>query len=133
MEAANDLLTALILVIGAGFAALAGLGVVRMPDVYTRMHAATKAGTLGAGLVLVAVAVHFASVGMALRVLAALFFLILTAPVAAHMIGRAAYRTGVPLWERSVVDQWGLQRPPGAASADPLPPPAEEPTGGNGR
>ncbi len=105
----GDGLAALLLLAGASFGALAGIGVVRMPDVYIRMHAATKAGTLGAGLVLIAAAVHFADVGVAARVVAAVLFLVLTAPVAAHMIGRAAYRGGVPLWGRTVIDQWGLQ------------------------
>lgn len=117
------LLTAFLLVAGALFAALAGLGVVRLPDVYTRMHAATKAGTLGAGLVLIAAAVHFADAGLTLKVVATLFFLMLTAPVAAHMIGRAAYRSGVPLWERSVIDEWGLQPPPKDAGPDRNPDP----------
>jgi multicomponent Na+:H+ antiporter subunit G len=105
-----EILTAGILIGGAAFAALAGLGVVRFPDLYIRMHAATKAGTLGAGLVLLAVAIHFGSAGVTLRVVAAMVFLLVTAPVAAHMIGRAAYRSGVPLWEKSVIDEWGLQR-----------------------
>lgn len=118
MASLAALLTAFLLVGGALFAALAGLGVVRLPDVYTRMHAATKAGTLGAGLVLIAVAVHFADGGLSLKVMATVFFLVLTAPVAAHMIGRAAYRSGVPLWERSVVDEWGLQPTPGEAGPD---------------
>jgi multicomponent Na+:H+ antiporter subunit G len=101
-----DYLTAFLLVSGGAFACIAGLGLVRMPDVYIRMHAATKAGTLGAGLILAAVAVHFAETGVVVRALAAIAFLLLTAPVAAHMIGRAAYRTGVPLWEASVIDEW---------------------------
>lgn len=112
-----DLVTAAALVTGAGFAALAGLGVVRFPDLYTRMHAATKAGTLGAGIVLLAVAIHFSAFSVTMRVLAAIGFLVITAPVAAHMIGRAAYRAGVPLWKNSVVDEWGLQRP-GLAPGD---------------
>ena len=98
--------TALLLVSGGAFACIAGLGLVRMPDVYIRMHAATKAGTLGTGLILAAVAIHFADAGVAIRTLAAIAFLLITAPVAAHMIGRAAYRTGVPLWEGSIIDEW---------------------------
>jgi len=101
-----EYVTALLLVSGGAFACIAGLGLVRMPDVYIRMHAATKAGTLGTGLILAAVAVHFADAAVAIRALAAIVFLLITAPVAAHMIGRAAYRTGVPLWEGSIIDEW---------------------------
>ena len=103
----GDILVALLMLGGAGFSLLAGLGVARLPDVYLRMHAATKAGTLGSGLTLVAVAVHFGDWAVTVRVAATIFFLILTAPLAAHILGRAAYRTGVPLWSGSVADEWG--------------------------
>ena len=81
----------------------------RLPDVLIRMHASTKAGTLGCGLILVAAAVHFGETGIVARAVAAIVFLMLTAPVAAHMIGRAAYRTGVPLWKGTVIDELGGQ------------------------
>lgn len=102
-----DLLTALLALAGGFFAFAAALGVVRMPDLFIRMHASTKAGTLGAGLILAALAVHTWDLAVATRALAAFAFLLLTAPVAAHMIGRAAYRTGVPLWEASILDEMG--------------------------
>lgn len=69
------------------------------------MHAATKAGTLGAGLILIAVAFFYADLGITLRSLAAIMFLLLTAPVAAHLIGRAAYYSGIRLWEKTWIDQ----------------------------
>ena len=100
-----EILTAFFVVAGSLFAFIAGLGVLRLPDVLIRMHASTKAGTLGCGLVLVAVAVHFGEGGIVARAVAAIVFLMLTAPVAAHMIGRAAYRTGVPLWKGTVIDE----------------------------
>lgn len=100
-----DALTAFLLVAGALFAFVAALGVVRLPDLLVRMHAATKAGTLGAGLIFLAAAIHGADTGVTLRALAAIAFLLLTAPVSAHLIGRAAYRVGVRLWDRTVVDE----------------------------
>lgn len=100
-----DILTALLLVTGGSLAFLAGLGVLRMPDILIRMHASSKAGTLGAGLILAAVAVAFGELGVVTRALAAIAFLLLTAPVAAHMIGRAAYRAGIRLWEGTVIDE----------------------------
>ena len=113
----TELLTAGLVLAGALFTVAAGLGVLRLPDVLIRMHASTKAGTLGCGLILVAVAVHFGEIGIVARAVAAIIFLLLTAPVAAHMIGRAAYRTGVPLWHGTVVDELadrrdGLDRSP---------------------
>ena len=106
-----DLLTAALVIAGGLFALAAALGVLRLPDVFIRMHASTKAGTLGCGLILVAVAVHFGEAGIVARALAAIVFLLLTAPVAAHMIGRAAYRTGVPLWKGTVIDELAQSRP----------------------
>jgi multicomponent Na+:H+ antiporter subunit G len=114
MEWLRDAITALLLLAGAFFCFVAALGVLRMPDTYIRMHASSKAGTLGCGLVLAAVAVHFGEIGVVSRATMAIVFLLLTAPAGAHMMGRAAYRTGVPLWERSVTDEWrDGARPPG--------------------
>lgn len=84
---------------------IAGLGLLNMPDLPTRMHASSKAGTLGAALVLLGVAVHFAEISIVIRVLLITVFLFLTAPVAAHMIARAAYRSGVPLSDETVIDE----------------------------
>ncbi len=86
------------LFLGAAFTAVAGLGLLRLPDVYVRMHASTKAGTLGAGLILLGVALHFGTPDTVARALVVALFLMLTAPMAAHLIGRAAYRSGIPPW-----------------------------------
>jgi multicomponent Na+:H+ antiporter subunit G len=102
----SDVLAAVLMVAGAVFALVAAVGVARLPDLLIRMHAATKAGTLGAGLILLAVAIQGAETGLTLRALAAISFLLLTAPVSAHLIGRAAYRVGVRLWERTRVDEF---------------------------
>jgi multicomponent Na+:H+ antiporter subunit G len=96
-----ELASATFMVIGAVFMFVAGLGIVRMPDLYLRMSASTKAATLGVSSVLVATAIYFNDLGITGRSAAIIAFLLLTAPVAAHMIGRAAYITGVPLWERT--------------------------------
>jgi len=105
-----EIVTAVLVITGSLFALVAALGVLRLPDVLIRMHASTKAGTLGCGLILVAVAVHFGETGIVARAIAAIVFLMLTAPVAAHMIGRAAYRTGVPLSKNTVVDEFAPAR-----------------------
>jgi multicomponent Na+:H+ antiporter subunit G len=80
--------------VGSLFALVAAIGVVRLGDLYTRMHAATKAGTLGSGLLLAAVAVHSQDGGIVVRALAAVAFFLLTAPVSAHLLARAAYAAG---------------------------------------
>jgi len=101
----REIVSAVLVLIGALFMFLAGVGIVRMPDLYTRMSATTKVATLGVGSTLLAVAVYFNELGITSRALATIAFVLLTAPVAAHMIGRAAYFTGVPLWEGTVLDE----------------------------
>ncbi|MCS7009302.1 MAG: monovalent cation/H(+) antiporter subunit G [Chthoniobacterales bacterium] len=87
--------------LGAFFVFVAALGVFRFPDVYMRTHAATKAGTLGLGLLLLSVAIQYPSVPTFLKAIVILIFLFLTAPVAAHAISRAAFLQKVKLWERT--------------------------------
>jgi multicomponent Na+:H+ antiporter subunit G len=101
----REWITAFFMLLGAGFMLLAAIGITRMPDTYTRMQPATKASTLGVGCMLLAVAFHFGAVGVTARALAGVVFVVLTAPVAAHMIGRAAYILGAPLWEGTVIDE----------------------------
>jgi len=89
-----DVIAGLLLVTGAAFSLLATVGVLRFPDVYTRMHAASKAGALGAGLLLLGLAVHAAEFSVVMRALAAIAFLLLTSPLSAHLLARAAYLAG---------------------------------------
>lgn len=94
----TDLLTGILVLTGGAFALIGGLGMLRLPDVLIRMHASTKIGTLASLLTLLGAAVHFGSTEVWIRAVAITLLLFLTAPVAAHMVGRAAVRTGVPLW-----------------------------------
>lgn len=102
---------ALLLIAGAFFMLIASIGVVRMPDLYARMHAASKAGTLGATCLILAVAVRFAGtpagLGAAVEALLVLVFIFLTTPVAAHLIGRAGYYIDVPMSANTVRDDLG--------------------------
>lgn len=98
-------IVALLLVLGALFMFLAGVGLVRLPDLYLRMSATSKAATLGASLILLGAAAHFGTAVVAGRAVVIVVFLFLTAPVAAHAIGRAGYRRKSPLWKGTVVDE----------------------------
>lgn len=93
-----DLISLILMIIGAVFMLLAAIGVVRMPDLYLRMSATSKAATLGVICVMLAAALHFNDFAITARIIAIIVFLILTAPVAAHKIGRAAYFAGPGLW-----------------------------------
>lgn len=101
------LFTALLILVGAFFALVAAIGINRLPDVYTRMHAASKAGTVGSGVLLVAVGIHSGDLAIFSRALAGFFFLILTAPVSAHLLAKAAHQVGYRLHPVSVRDDLG--------------------------
>jgi multicomponent Na+:H+ antiporter subunit G len=84
-----EIIAGLLVLGGSAFVFIAGLGVYTLPDTLNRMHASTKAGTLGSILSLIATALVFTEGSVTARVVAIIAFLLLTAPVAAHMIGRA--------------------------------------------
>lgn len=100
-----EIISGIILLLGAFFILISAIGVIRMPDIFTRMSSTTKASTLGVGLTLIGTAVFWQDIGISARVIIIITFLFLTAPVAAHIIGRAAYNNNVPLWDKTKVDE----------------------------
>lgn len=101
----TTLLSALFLVGGAGLCLIAAVGVLRFPDFFMRLHAATKAGVAGSGLVLIGVAFAHPSLSVWIKVVLGIAFLLLTTPIAGHLLGRAGYVAGVPLWRRMAGDE----------------------------
>jgi multicomponent Na+:H+ antiporter subunit G len=101
----TDVLTAGLWIGGSAFALLAAIGVLRMPDVFTRMQASTKASTLGVGCLLIGATLQFGDFASLVRVLSIGAFILLTTPVAGHVIARAAYLADVPLWDGTVLDE----------------------------
>jgi multicomponent Na+:H+ antiporter subunit G len=85
-----EIIAGILVLMGALFTLIAAVGVIRLPDVLTRMHASTKAGTLGASLILAATALVFGDTSTVAKFVVAVLFLLLTAPLAGHMIGRAS-------------------------------------------
>ena len=92
MSAVVDWISAAFIVAGALFNLIAGLGVLRLGDVFLRMHASTKAGTLGLGLIVAGLLLQVPDAGVGAKAVAVLLFIITTAPIAAHLVGRAVYR-----------------------------------------
>jgi multicomponent Na+:H+ antiporter subunit G len=91
-------IAALAIVAGGVFGLLAGIGILRLPDLYTRMHAASKAGLVGAGLTFVGIAIVGGESSIILRAILGMVFLALTTPVSAHLLARAAIKAGhVPI------------------------------------
>jgi multicomponent Na+:H+ antiporter subunit G len=98
------ILHTLVIVLGLAGAAffLAGtLGLLRLPDFYTRVHAVAKCDTVGAGLILLALALHVAPHPEALKILALLVLVLLSSPTSAHALARAAYGTGLDPWSEA--------------------------------
>ncbi len=93
------------MVLGAILAVIAGLGLQRFPDVFARMHAATKPATLGLALVLAGAAMLVDDVGSRTKLLLVIALQFVTAPVGSHLVGRAAYRSGTELSSETAVDE----------------------------
>ncbi|MCJ8517351.1 multicomponent Na+:H+ antiporter subunit G [Pseudorhizobium tarimense] len=105
MDILLALVTALLVLSGSIFAFAAAVGLNRFPDLYARMHAASKAGTVGSALMLIAVGIHAADLAILARSLAGFFFFVLTAPVSAHLLAKASHESGYPLSDISVQDE----------------------------
>ena len=101
----SELVIAILIIAGAILMFLAGLGITRMPDLFLRMSATTKVATLGLGTIMLAVTIYFNDLVATSHAVATILFVFLSAPVAAHIIGRAAYFAGVPLWEGTITDE----------------------------
>lgn len=93
-----------LMLIGATFMLIAALGVVRLPDLFMRMHSNTKSATLGVFFVMMGLSLHFGDFSIFIRALSVVLFFLITAPVAAQTIARAAYFSGIPLWKGTLSD-----------------------------
>lgn len=100
-----DTLVILLMVSGTLLFLLAAVGIVRMRDVYTRMQAASKAGSLGVACMVMAVAMYFKSLNVAVEATLVVLFIFLTTPIATHLIARAGYFVRVPIWDRTARDE----------------------------
>ena len=101
----TNVIVGILLLVSGFFFLVAALGILRFPDLYTRTHAASKAGTLGVGCAFLAIAFFASDTPTVVRAIAGICFFLLTAPVAAHLLGRAAYCTGLKPWTGTGEDQ----------------------------
>ena len=99
-------IAAVLLLLGSLLMLLSAIGLLRMPDLYNRLSAASKANSLGVIFLLAGFAVVQPDPSVVSRAIATIVFVLVTVPVASHAIARAGYRDGVPLWKRSTVDEW---------------------------
>jgi multicomponent Na+:H+ antiporter subunit G len=105
MTGVTDIVTAILWLAGSAFVLLAAVGLLRMPDVFTRMQASTKASTFGLGCLLVGAALQMGDFASFVRLGSIGAFVLLTTPVSGHVIARASYFAGVPLWKGTVLDE----------------------------
>jgi len=128
----QDYLVLFFMILGALFIFVASIGLIKMPDVFLRMSASTIAATFGVASVLVAAAIHFSTLTVFLHITGIIIFLILTVPVGAHMLGRAAVISGQKKWHKTVCDdiagkynedthQFSGMEPPPPGEETPMP------------
>ncbi|AJD91905.1 cation:proton antiporter [Jeotgalibacillus malaysiensis] len=102
----SEYFIAAFVLIGAFFGVVTAIGLIRLPDLYTRTHAASKSATLGVMSVLIGALLFFLTEeGMFnSRIVLGIFFVLITAPVGGHLIARAAYNAGIKLTPETVQD-----------------------------
>jgi multicomponent Na+:H+ antiporter subunit G len=121
-----DILAGVLLVTGSLLATIAAIGIVRFPDVLSRMHAATKPQTVGLLLILTGLALRLRDLSDITVIVLVAVFQLLTAPVSAHMVGRAAFRTGFARRDRLTVCEfdtdgtWDTEDDGGTQKPDPI-------------
>lgn len=101
----NETVTGALAIVGSMFILIASIGIVRMPDLFLRQQVTSKASVMGLTCILLAVALHFGTTVVTLRISLILCFIVLTIPVATHMLARAGYTTNVPLSDETIVNE----------------------------
>ena len=102
----NEVIGYIFIIIGVAFDFFGCLGLVRLPDVYNRLQAATKCVTLGTCGIMFGVFLISGISPLGIKALLLIIFIILTSPTGAHALARGAHRAGVKLWEKSVCDRY---------------------------
>ncbi len=129
----GQVLSTLLLALGTFFSLVAAIGVLRFPDLFLRMHCSAKSATLGVSCIMLGAAVHFGDLVSTTKALAAIVFLLVSAPVATHVLARAAFYAGVPLWKGTLGDELsGQYRKGGVGFGPPAALDGAEPGGGPG-
>jgi len=116
---ALDIVSAVLMLSGAGIAVIAAVGLLRLPDVYARMHVATKPATLGIALCLSGAALRVQGASTVTKLVLAIVFQLVTTPAAGHLLGRAAHAARAPYSEHTVIDE--LRPLPPRPPADDIP------------
>ncbi|MEQ8474191.1 MAG: monovalent cation/H(+) antiporter subunit G [Marinoscillum sp.] len=100
----NEIVSAILILVGAIFMLISSIGMIRLPDFYIRNSASTKAVVLGVSLILIGVGIHYDDILIFIEIFAILFFIYLISPLAAHIVSRAAVITKVDFWKKTKLD-----------------------------
>jgi multicomponent Na+:H+ antiporter subunit G len=114
----SDTVGLIVLAIGILFNVFGCIGLVRFPDIYNRLQAATKCVTVGTCFVLVGAMLLAGSTAITAKCLVCMVFVLVASPTAAHALARGAHASGVKLWEKSVADAYEKDGQPGVESGD---------------
>lgn len=111
----SEIVGMIVLAVGLAFNVLGCIGLIRLPDIYNRLQAATKCVTLGTCLVLISVMILKCEecACLSCKSLLCMAFILITSPTAAHALARGAHASGVKLWDKSVVDKYEEDCEPG--------------------
>jgi multicomponent Na+:H+ antiporter subunit G len=120
MTAGNiaDIISIVSIYVGILFIVISAIGIIRMPDVYTRMSAVTKAVTLGVGFILLGVIIHFNETGILIKCTIIFVFLLFSLSVAAHVVGLTAYRDKTPMTDLTFLDELARDEAGGPKKVD---------------
>ena len=107
----HEIFSSIFIWIGVIFMIISAIGIIRLPDFYIRMSAITKAATLGIGFIVTGIGIYFNELVIVTKVVAIISFMILSSPVAAHVISRAASQHHIPFWKRTILREFeGYQK-----------------------
>lgn len=101
----HDIFSIFLIIVGTFLMLISAIGIIRLPDFYLRMSAITKAATLGLFLLLIGLAIYFNNLGLSVKSFVIILLVLLTNPVGAHAIARAAYMKDTKLWDGNVADE----------------------------
>jgi multicomponent Na+:H+ antiporter subunit G len=102
----NNIIGMIFIIAGLGFDFFGCLGLIRLPDIYNRLQASTKCVTFGTCSILFGVFLMLGFSAAGIKALLCIVFLVLTAPVSAHVLARGAHISGIKLWKKSVCDKY---------------------------
>lgn len=117
----QEIIVGFFLIVGIFFIITGTVGLLRLPDFYNRIHAPTKATTLGVSSIILGAVIHFYGIlpDAGFKELLAIVFIFLTAPVGAHMLAKAAYHSKIPLWKNTIIDERAGKKVIGAEEMPP--------------